>query len=91
MVMATWRMSFESLNQLSATTHRRRQLHAASAESRHASIQHALQPVQFVAARCPRACGVWPTDGKVDGDAQLAIADNHDKQHTVNARDPFAL
>src|SRR5437870_49725 len=66
---------------------RRRQLHAASAESRHASIEHDLHPVQFVAARRPRTCGVWPTDGKVDGDDQLALADHHDKQHTVNTRE----
>jgi hypothetical protein len=57
--------------------HRRRQLHAASAESHHASIQHALEPVQFITARRPRACGVWPTDGKVNGDDQLAITDDH--------------
>jgi glycosyltransferase involved in cell wall biosynthesis len=43
------------------------QVHAAPAEGRYASIQHALYPVQFVAARRPRACGVGPTDGKVDG------------------------
>src|SRR5712692_9938180 len=67
--------------------HRRRQLHATSAESRHASIEHDLHPVQFVAARRPRTCGVWPTDGKVDGDDQLALADHHDKQHTINTRE----
>jgi hypothetical protein len=66
---------------------RRRQRHAALAECRHASIQHALEPVQFVAARRPRAGGVRPTDGTVDGDDQLAIADDHHEQHTINTRE----
>src|SRR5262249_25924630 len=36
----------------------RGQCHTASAECCHAPIQHALHPVQFVAARRPRAGGV---------------------------------
>src|SRR5262249_5396295 len=44
------------------------QRHTASAESRHASIQHALEPVQFVAAWRPRALRGGPPDGKVDRD-----------------------
>jgi hypothetical protein len=64
--------------------HRRGQRHTASAESRHASIQHALEPVQFVAARRPRACGVGPTNGKVHGHHEFAIADHHDEQHSIN-------
>jgi len=56
-------------------------LHAAC------TAHHALHPVQFVAARRPRTCGIGPTDGKVDGDDQLALADHHDKQHTVNTRE----
>src|SRR5262249_15215156 len=67
--------------------HRRRHFHTASAECHHASIQHALDPAQFVAARCPRAWGVGPTDGKVDGDDQLALTDHYDQQHPVNARE----
>src|SRR5258705_5578383 len=63
---------------------RRRQLHAASAECRYASIQHALYPVQFVPARPPRALRVWPTDGKIDGDDQLALADDHDQEDPIN-------
>src|SRR5262245_33503032 len=43
--------------------HRRGQLDAALAECRHTSIEHALDPVQFVAARRSRAWRVWPTDG----------------------------
>ena len=35
--------------------HRRWQGHAASAECCHASIEHALHPVQFVTAWRPRA------------------------------------
>src|SRR2546427_6308316 len=64
---------------------RRRQRHAASAECRHASIQHALYPVQFVPARPSRALRVWPTDGKVDGDHQFAIADDDHEQDAINA------
>jgi hypothetical protein len=60
------------------------QRHATSAECRHASIQHALEPVQFVAAWPSRALGVWPTDSKIDGDDQLAIADDHDQEHPIN-------
>src|SRR5215510_16187013 len=47
--------------------HRRGQRHAASAECCHASIQHHLYPVQFVAAWSPWAGGVGTPDGKVDG------------------------
>src|SRR6267142_1096605 len=64
---------------------RRRQLYAASVECRHASIQHALYPVQFVAARCPRANGVGSTDGKVHRHNQLAIADDDHEQDPINA------
>src|SRR5712691_11465607 len=67
--------------------HRRRQVHAASAECCHASIQHALYPVQFVPARRPRTCGVWPTDGKVDGDDQLALANDDDQEDPINTRE----
>jgi len=64
--------------------HRRGQRHTASAESRYASIQHALHPVQFVTARRSRACGVGPTNGKVHGHHELAIADHHDEQNAIN-------
>src|SRR4029453_128918 len=66
---------------------RRGQLDAASAESRHASIQHALEPVQFVAARRPRAGGVWPTDGKVDRDDQFALPNDDHQEDPINARE----
>src|SRR5215510_11607807 len=39
--------------------HRRGQLDAALAECRQTSTEHALDPVQFVAARCSRAWRVW--------------------------------
>src|SRR5215471_14537036 len=64
--------------------HRRWQGHTASAERRHASIQHALHPVQFVTARRSRAGGVRPPDGKVDGHHELAIADDDEEQHPIN-------
>src|SRR4029453_4096232 len=67
--------------------HRWRQRHTAPTKGCHAAIQHALYPVQFVAARRPRAGGTRPTDGKVDGNDQLALADHHDEQHPVNARE----
>jgi hypothetical protein len=67
--------------------HRRRQRHATSVERRHAAIQHALEPVQFVAAQRPRAYGVGPTDGKVDWDDQFALTDHHDQQDAINTRE----
>src|SRR5262249_23804998 len=54
----------------------RRQLDAASAECYHASIEHALHPVQFVPARRPRPSRIGPPDGKVHGHHKLAIADD---------------
>src|SRR5262249_33607226 len=54
--------------------HWRRQCHATSAERRHASIQHELEPVQFVAARRPGTYGVRSPDGKVDRDNQFTLA-----------------
>src|SRR6266446_5009632 len=72
--------------------HRWGQRHAASAECRHASIQHGLYPVQFVAARRPRAGGVGTTDGKVHGDHEFAIANDHHQEDPINAReDPVFL
>ena len=58
--------------------HRRRQRHTAPTQGCHAAIQHALYPMQFITTRRPRTCGVWPTNGKVDGNDQLALADDHD-------------
>ena len=43
--------------------------------------------MQFVAARRPRACGVGPTDGKVDGHDQLALANDHDQEDPINTRE----
>src|SRR5262249_31693769 len=72
--------------------YRRRQRHATSAERRHASIEHDLEPVQFVPARRPRPYGVWPTNGKVDGDDQFALADDDDEEDPINAgEDPVFL
>src|SRR6266446_2628379 len=64
--------------------HRRGQLDAALAECRHTSIEHALYPVQFVAARCSRAWRIWTPNGKVHGHHQLTLADNDDQQHPIN-------
>jgi hypothetical protein len=54
-------------------------------ECRHASIQHALEPVQFVAAWRPRALRVGPPDGKVDGHHQFALANNDHEENPINA------
>src|SRR5438876_8323199 len=70
---------------------RRRQLHATAAECCHASIQHALHPVQFVTARRPRTCRVWPTDGKVDGDDQLALANDDHQEDPINTGEHAVL
>src|SRR5262245_45592838 len=64
--------------------HRLGQLDATSVECRHAAIQHALYPVQFVAAWPSRTFGVRPPDGKVDGHHQFAISDHHDEQDAIN-------
>jgi hypothetical protein len=77
-------MSFESLNQLSATTIGGGQRHTASAESRHASIQQALYPTEFVTTRSARPLRIRATDGKVDRDDQFAIANDHDQEDAIN-------
>src|SRR4030095_3778227 len=64
--------------------YRRRQVHAASAEGRHASIQYALYPVQLVPTRPSRPCGLGPANGKVDGHHQFALADDHDEEDAIN-------
>src|SRR5262249_10988818 len=64
--------------------HWRGQRDAASAESGYASIEHALHPVQFVAARRPRAWGVGPPDGKVDGHHQFALANDDHQEDPIN-------
>src|SRR5207244_2592264 len=51
-----------------------------------------MYPVQFVAARRPRACGVGTTDDKVHGDHEFAIANDHYQEDPINAReDPVFL
>jgi hypothetical protein len=85
-VAATRRMSFESLNQLSATTRGGGSATPRRLECRYAPIQHALDPVQFVAAGCPRAYGVGPTDGKIDGHHEFAIADDDHEEDPINTR-----
>src|SRR5262245_25420033 len=67
--------------------YRRGQLYTAPTKGRYASIQHALHPVQFVAARRPRAWRIGPPDGKVHGHHQFALADHHDEQDPINTRE----
>src|SRR4029453_12433319 len=64
--------------------HRRGQRDTALAECRHTSIEHALDPVQFVAARCPRALRGWPPDGKVYGHHQFTITDDDHEEDPIN-------
>src|SRR5262245_23681472 len=78
-------MSFESLNQLSATiigggSSTPRRWNAATRPSSMICTQ-----CQFVAARRPRACGVRPPDGKVHGYHEFAIAEHHNQQDAINA------
>ena len=47
--------------------------------------------MQFVPARRPRTCGVGPTNGKVDGNDQLALADDHDQEEPINPREHAVL
>jgi hypothetical protein len=65
----------------------RGQRHTALAESRHASIQHNPHPVQFVAARCPRAYRVGTPDGKVHGHYEFALADDDHEKDPINPRE----
>jgi hypothetical protein len=64
--------------------HRRWQCHATSAERRHASIQHALEPVQFVPARPTRPRGIGPPDGKVHGHHQFPLAHDDHQEDAIN-------
>src|SRR5262245_19531681 len=67
--------------------YRRGQLYTPTTKGRYTSIQQALHPVQFVAARRPRTGGVRPPDGKVHGHHELAITDDDNEQHPINPRE----
>jgi len=67
------------------SNHRRGSLHAAAAACRHASIPHALDPVPGGPARPPRALRVWPTEGPIDGDDHLALAQDHHQEDASHA------
>jgi hypothetical protein len=67
--------------------YRRWQCHAAAAACCNASIEPALHPAPFVTARRPRTWRGGPMDGKVDGHHQLALANDHDQQHPIKARE----
>src|SRR4029077_15880654 len=56
--------------------HRRGELDAAPAQGGHASIEHDLHPVQFVAARRPSACGVGTPDGEVHGHHEFTLTND---------------
>src|SRR5882724_911382 len=61
------------------------QVEAASAQGRQALIKHDLRPAELGAATPPWSCGIGPTHGKVDGHHQLAVANDHQQQHAINA------
>src|SRR5712692_11858948 len=66
--------------------HRSWQLQAAAFQGSQALSEHGLHPGQLVATGPPRAFGVGPADGKVHRHDQLAITNDYDQQHSVNAR-----
>jgi hypothetical protein len=57
---------------------------APSTQGRQALIEHDLSPRQVGTAPPPRPGGVRPPHGKVDGHAQLAVADAHPQQPPIN-------
>src|SRR5947209_5918373 len=70
----------------------RRQLQPTGPQGRQAIIEHRPRPAQFVPARRPGTEGVGPTDGKVDRDDQLPIANDSHQQEPINTRkDPMLL
>jgi len=64
-----------------------REVEAAAAEGRQALIEHALSPTELGAATPPWPFGVGPTPRKVDGHHQLAVANDHQEEHAINAAD----
>jgi hypothetical protein len=57
----------------------------ASAQGRQGLIEHDLRPPQFDATPPPRPGGVGPTHRKVNGHDQLAVANDHQEEHAINA------
>jgi hypothetical protein len=67
--------------------HGRGQVHTAPPQRRQALIQHPPRPWQLVPARRPRPTRIGPSNGQVHGDDQATIANDHQQQEPVNARE----
>jgi hypothetical protein len=63
----------------------RRQLHATPTKRCHAFVKHHPGPAQFVPARRPRPNRIRAANGKVYGDDQATITNDHQQQESVNA------
>src|SRR5205814_3601810 len=71
--------------------HRRGQLYTAPTKGCHASIQHALDPVQFVPTWPSRTWRGGTPDGKVHGHHEFALANDHDQEDPINTREHAVL
>src|SRR2546430_7657368 len=65
--------------------HRGGERYALFGKSRQAFIEHVLGQVELVVAAPPRAFGIGPTDGKVERDDALAIANDDQEEDTIEA------
>src|SRR5437667_5647593 len=62
------------------------QLQATPPKRCQALVEHHPGPTQFVPARRPRSNRIRPSNGKVHWDDQATIANDHQQQEPVNAR-----
>src|SRR5262252_7920170 len=60
---------------------------AASAKRCQAPVQHALHPTEFVTTRSARTLRIRPTDSKVHGHHEFALANNDHEENPINARE----
>lgn len=60
---------------------------AAFGQDRQALIEHVLGQIEFVLAAPPRPFGIGAANSKVNGDDEFAIANDHEQQHPINAKD----
>src|SRR6266568_3388109 len=58
---------------------------AVFGQSRQACIEPVLGQVELVVAAPPRACGLGPTDGTVERDEELAIANDDQEEDPIDA------
>src|SRR2546422_431087 len=65
--------------------HRDGERYASFGKSRQALIEHILGEVELVVAAPPGAFGIGPTDGKVERDDELAIANDDQEEDTIDA------